>query len=446
MSTSTHTDRTYINNIMTLTKTKMSQEAKTLMAAEIEAEITRRTQETDAELQRWIKIGQSHAKRTRLIISFWKFITTHIKAATGGIKGSYTRTLLELPFALSEGFATPGYGNPIGRDIDICVFDQRQVPNENVNLARVDKLKSLMLSLKCKLSCSKYQKQPGPIFGDYSLTHIKDVTITEQTPNMSPSALSLLGIPHYVLTMTDSDGVSIQIDLLESNPNSSAQWPCGDFSVNELTLGDTGLKPLKKVAKSFMSILNNIANKEAVCDIRFQTGDIANNGSMFARNAIFRCISFFMMNRIKVIDSGYRLVTHKHKLPEFRIERTEPCSVTACDAPYPVLKLICGHELSAPAFNGIIYQSSNEYTHAVMCPLCRASLAISTVEVAQTPVAVPSINLDDDSPDEQIDAEARTDGDSLYSKDVLQHYTEAVHSATESFPEREGGRFGMDYS
>jgi len=315
---------------------------------------------------------------------------------SGGVTGSFIRQLLELPFALAEGFTTDGYGQPNGHDVDIVLFEELG--------ARNAKLIGSVLSAYChelnnliKMHDINPEKVTAPKFGSLDVISVSDVTLKKEDMKQDDAIgrKKVADIPHFVLNCVDSDENLYTIDLLAWLPLTDDKWPTGDYNVNSLILNKNGLKLTKgiKGKTSMMQILHCIANKEANCLIDLHTLHVdafSNNyyDMGYSAKSNLMQIGFFFTNRAKIMAYGYNKMSSKFKVPKFSIENTDECYVTSCKPPYINIHLECSHKISTMAFMGEITKGKNQYKDQFACYLCRKPMRILFEDIKESKIEV----------------------------------------------------------
>jgi hypothetical protein len=337
-----------------------------------------------ALLKKMEKIGNCFKKKSQFICEFQKSMKNMLEdeiyhdviSVTGG---SFTRQFLEVPFAMADLYSCPGYGNCIGRDIDIYLF---KTPDNDSNTKKERMIKAFD-EMKRFLDLHEIV---GPIikapkFGQYTLIEIIDTTVLNTKIGDPPGKTSLLNIPHFVCIFQDEENVQLVVDIVAWKPfidksinKTVSNWSIGDFDVNKIIMTSEGISVENQ---NFFEILNHISTKEASCfiDIK-QLHDIINQPiTRQEKIPQLNQFVFFITNRMKIISSGYTMSSNKSHLPKIKIELDEPCVITQMSPPFPSLLLDCDHCISIMGYYGIINEEY-EYTEALNCPLCRNDLRV----------------------------------------------------------------------
>jgi len=319
-----------------------------------------------------VKIGKDFVNKIKCILSLRKTFQELLNTP-GYVGGSLIRQLFELPVALSELFDTPGYGNPIGRDIDIYLS---LYEDTDLKIKFQEKIKEINNYIQFhKISPQTF---PPIKFGEYELIQITDSTLIEMAENEMFGKKKLLNIPHYLFILKDSNNIQITIDVLGWKPESDNYWPNYDFDVNKLYLLKDGIH-----GDDFDNILNHIINKEARCEINLKLlhntlTDVAPKSEKIPK---LNQLIFFLTNRMKLIGNGYKICGLD--VPDIFIEKKDHCPISNISPPYLSLNLICNHQMSIMTFIGIINEINN-YTEAIRCPYCRNSILMKFNEVEST--------------------------------------------------------------
>jgi hypothetical protein len=330
-----------------------------------------------------VKIGTDFINKIKCILSLRKTFN-ELLGTFGYIGGSLIRQMFELPMALSESFKTPGYGNPIGRDIDIYLYKYQK---DNLSTELREKVREMNNFIRFhKLSPHTF---PAIKFGEYELMEITDSTLTEILESDMIGKKKLLNIPHYLFILKDVDNIQITIDVLGWKPESDIYWPNYDFDVNKIYMTEHGFE-----CDDFDNTLNHIINKEADCVINLKLlhntlSDIAPKSEKISK---LNQLIFFLTNRMKLIGTGYKICGKD--VPNIFIEEKECCIISGLNAPYLSLNLMCNHQISIMTFIGIVNEI-NDYTEAIRCPYCRDSILIKfndiefTNIISWTPIEPP---------------------------------------------------------
>jgi hypothetical protein len=317
------------------------------------------------------KIGKNFTKKIDCILSLRKTFG-EMFSTKGIVGGSFIRQLFEISFSLSELFETNGYANCIGRDIDIYIYQDDWDCCENKKNNIINKIKDLNNFIKFH----RYSPQifPPIKFGEYELCDITDSTIYEVESTDSIGKKKLIGIPHYLFVLKDSNNIQLTIDILAWIPKSDIYYTDADFDINKIQLMDDGI-----YCRNFDEILYHIMKKEASCLVNLELLHDSLKQITLRTNKLpsLNQLIFFMTNRIKIISTGYKFCS-ENTIPEIYIEKKEICGITCVSPPYISLKLVCNHTLSIMAFVGLINEQS-EYTESLRCPYCRSDLLLNFI-------------------------------------------------------------------
>jgi hypothetical protein len=322
-----------------------------------------------------VNIGKDFVNKMKCILSLQKTFQ-ELLGTEGIVGGSLIRQLFELPVALSQSFETPGYGNPIGRDIDIYISSYK-----NLDLASRLQEKVKDMNNFIKFHRISPQTFPSIKIGDYELIEITDSTLTEILPDDMYGKKKLLNIPHYLFIFKDENNKQITMDVLGWKPESDKYWPNNDFNVNEIIMESHGFSCDDKI----INVLHNIFNKEAICNINFKilhnvlTEIVPKSEKIPKLNQMI----FFLVNRMKIKGLGYKICGSA--IPDVFVEDTEICNISGINPPYLSLKLVCGHSISLMTFVGIVNEH-NDYTEAIRCPYCRDSILINLIDVESSKI------------------------------------------------------------
>ena len=122
------------------------------------------------------KIGINFVNKLNCILSLRRTLLDAF-FTRGIVGGSFIRQLFELPVSLAELFETPGYGNPIGRDIDIYIY--KNVEDVSDNFIKTMDCKMMEINNYVRYHRIAPSKYPPVKFGCYELIKITDSTIFE---------------------------------------------------------------------------------------------------------------------------------------------------------------------------------------------------------------------------------------------------------------------------
>ena len=333
--------------------------------------LEKKIKEQDEYKNKINKIGSNFVDKFNCILSIRKTFKELISDSNVLIGGSLIRQLFELPVALSEDFKVAGYGNPIGRDIDIYLYE-----NQQTNKLKIEsQIKELNTFLGFHRTAPSVY--PPIKFGNYELVGITDSTIYDVEEYDIIGKRRLINIPHYLFILKDKDNKQITIDILGWKPYNDSQWPTTDFDVNKLQLTEYGIVSSKQF--EFDTILHHIINKEAVSkvDTNKLHNVIALSVPKKQKLSQLNQFIFFMTNRLKICGVGYQIFGEK--IPDIYIEKEDACNITNIDPPYIVMNLVCGHKISIMAFVGII-NTENDYSEAIKCSYCREQLLVKFID------------------------------------------------------------------
>lgn len=333
-------------------------------------------------IERQKDISNCFREKVGLITAVIKGIESICYPKGGGspiIFGSFPRQLLESAFMATHDYVR-GYGNSIGHDIDIILFDNKFFYNHSQDaFQKVAQYLTFVSSIDHE-NCR---------FNGYSLISIKDASILHRISSV-PNVHSIQGIPHLILHFK-KDNMVIKIDLLAYPPDNTPEWPNGEYDVNSLRLSPYGITTFPygittftahdKVPK-FIDILNNIANRRAVCTIDFPKllAPLSVPCVFGQKSAVIVQLIHFLTNRLKVLETGYTEICSNTKIPDFTIEYNEICSITCEEPPYPVVRMKCGHVYSVSALTGLATIQSSNATESIKCTQCRQTLDIQMIE------------------------------------------------------------------
>lgn len=341
------------------------------------------------------KIGTAFIDRLEIFKELWALFVSfsekeHMIQLDGGLCGSYNRQLLELPFALENNFEEIGFGNPIGHDIDIILY-QHLYEHEIKYIT--EKFIKLMTQIDehVKYSFLNAERVSQIKINNKVLINVVDVTLSECNIKAGdPIGKKILkDIPHYVLKFKDiRDNSIIEADILLYKPKNDTCWASVDFDVNGLILNSRGIINSESRDFDFLNVLTSIKKREAECNINF--------GSIYDKTVIpgqlretkkpyFMQFAFTLLNRFKILDVGYTNIVSKYKLIDYSINTEDPCPITCCAAPYYEINLVCNHKVSIMAYIGILEESVYDSSQAIRCPMCRSDLLVKLTEKIPEP-------------------------------------------------------------
>jgi hypothetical protein len=122
--------------------------------------------------------------------------------------------------------------------------------------------------------------------------------------------------------------------------------------------------------------------------------DLQNKVMSFKEKSnIFNNIIHFTGFRTKILAVGYDSIESDSHVCDIQIELTEECPISGAKAPYPVISLDCGHNISVIALSGLVNIQASDYTESVRCPHCRANLMPKMIEKKPDFTAVPDPSI-----------------------------------------------------
>lgn len=298
------------------------------------------------------------------------------------IFGSFTRNLLEKIFMNS---AEVGFGNPINHDIDLTVFENIQYYN-----IEKDNFNDMISLFKIVANNNNFDFD----FYGYKIIDITDKTLRDSdlTQFVGFGKKIMVNVPHFVILLK-KDNILIKYDLLAYKVTHDLNNWQNEFNTNSLSLTNSGIvinNPNKEKSYNFFNILHSVLEREVVCNIPFEK--ILHNFSLKLRDEkiqILNQIIWFMTNRTKVLSLGYKKISSDLKFPDYIIEKVEQCDLTGNSAPYIKIKLECLHYISLMGLIGITNIRTSDWTEAIKCPYCRASLNIKLIEIKPIEIVVP---------------------------------------------------------
>jgi hypothetical protein len=280
------------------------------------------------------------------------------------ITGSFTRQLLELPFALENTFSTANFADPRNRDIDIIVannFGSGTTHSQCVTAA-IDILMGII------------QKNPHEKF---TLLKSYNVSINKINKNDTVGKKALYNIPHCKLIFQYmSTEKHIEIDIIGWKPMSLQGWTNIDFDVNGIMLNNKGFST--QYSANFLDTIINISEKK--CKSLVNCKNIYDHG--YSNASTLSQLLFFVCNRMKIITNGYSIEAAEN-IPVIKIERENKCIITGDKPPYPLFHLECDHWISISSLIKNI-QKSDFHCHICDCDIkfkwCTGVVPISAGE------------------------------------------------------------------
>jgi hypothetical protein len=354
---------------------------KLLHKPEPETETKQSTLMPEAEIK---KIGVEFVDKLTLCRSIIEYfdplLATIMKNASCCIAGSFNRQLIELPFALANGFdkisenGIGGFGNPVGHDVDIVIFDKMSTKQKSRAYKRITE-------------CMMHLKNSGIHFGCYELTDIVDSTIDEV--NISEydaiGKRNMSNIPHYVLKFTKKTEKMncIIVDILGWRPTNEDNTISADFNVNSLLMSRKGLYCKNH---NFFDIITDISKRQATSTTNFmRLCESLKNDSFMERLRGLKQINNFVSNRLKILNCGYKTIsTYDYDTPEICTEEHDDCYITGSPPPYLTVTLECGHKMSKDAL-AYLSQLKIVKDFSFKCPLCRSPLNFKLVKGVKRP-------------------------------------------------------------
>jgi len=360
-------------------------------------------------------IGTDFVAKIAICRSLLKYMKKDLNI-TGGIVGSFVRQMMELPFLMKDIYKITdddmiGFGNPIDHDVDIVLVKEAH----NKEIIR-NKMIKMMNSINDELGKLK--------FGDYIVSEIVDVTITNVLQSDPIGKQHLLNVPHYQIRLdksdTDIDNLdsnlvvvlgdttdedennvtqrSIIIDIIgwypEQDKNyynphltkcniTSEMWPVVDFDVNSLMMEKNGFHIKSMLGKvntiDLFDIFENIEKRRAKCliDLQGLHEQMVRVPDATSKVICLKQLSFFIGNRMKILSNGYNKVIGN--IPDYGIEEKEECRITHCSPPYLVYKLECGHDFSSVALMSFMQRNVSDNFN-FMCHKCRKDFKLKFTE------------------------------------------------------------------
>lgn len=277
------------------------------------------------------------------------------------VYGSFVRQYLEMPFMPDLDLnMSSGYGNCIGRDIDIMMYNK--FFNYNNYIMHEELYDFINEELNMIIEYPTF-------FGKYKLNSFKDATIRNVNTTDSLGKTRLLLIPHYKLEFINLYDETLEVDLFGWRPSNGEYFSNDDFNVNCIYLNKNGICCNEN--DDMLDILGHIRKKQAKQLLDVQRLEQLSIENPLIRESLYKQIIYFLSERIKILNMGYDIISN-NLFPNITIERDEDCIITCCQAPYINFELQCGHKISIISLAGLITQ--NEYSYNLCCPICRADV------------------------------------------------------------------------
>lgn len=368
------------------------------------------------------KITDNFRTKTDFVVKFFKFVKNNISLSHSiKIFGSFVRNMFEKIYLNIDD--KTGYGDCRGNDVDMVIFDNiYEYTDYKIYFdIFIDKLRKIMMINN--ISSDKI------LIGEYYLTNIK-------ANSDDPKHIS------YVLKFINkNDNTELIIDmnayLIKNGDISQYNHPLYniDFDVNAIYLCENGFK-IDGITTEFdmFDTLNNIMNKTAVSGIPFSDYcRDAEEGLRIKKVDALKKVNHFILKRIKIMDKGYKL-KGVYGLPDFRIEKTEPCEITMFSPPYPVIKLKCNHEMSLMSFAGILFKRVSEYSEKISCPMCRETLLPKILMCTPEKISEPQIPTYPFEEEIKIDKPVSLTGLSKENYDFIIELLTHTHTSAQQIP------------
>lgn len=368
------------------------------------------------------KITDNFRTKTDFVVKFFKFVKNNIHVSHSiKIFGSFVRNMFEKIYLNIDD--KTGYGDCRGNDIDMVIFDNiyEYTDNKLYFDTFIDKLRKIMMINN--ISSDKI------LIGQYYLMNIK------------ANSDDLKYISYVLKFINNNDKTELIIDmntyLIKNGDSSQYNHPLYniDFDVNAIYLCESGFK-IDGITTEFdmFDTLNNIMNKTAVSGIPFSDySKDAEEGLRIKKVDALKKFNQFILKRIKIMDKGYKL-KGVYGLPDFRIEKFEPCEITMFSPPYPVIKLKCNHEMSLMSFAGILFKRVSEYSEKIACPMCRETLLPKILMCAPEKISEPKIPIYPFEEEIKIDKPVSLIGLSKENYDFIIELLTRTHTSAQEIP------------
>ena len=323
------------------------------------------------------QMGKDYIEKINCLTHIQKTFNNIFDNADCIIYGSIIRQIFELPKSLSTFFDDYNYGNSINDEIDIHIY------NNKPDIKNIQMISEKILEIHKIINL--HQLLPDivtpPKFGNYNLVHIEDKTIRVQSYNSIHDS-SVIGNPYYKFHLNNiNDKNNILIINIYGWTNYKNKSK-NITHIENLCLSNNGIifNNLFNINNNstFVNIINDIINKEMITNIDLKSIHEIINKPIEKKDKCLELLKFidFFINKIELIKCGYQLKSSIYEIPEYIIEKVEPCDITSINAPYIKFKLVCDHYISIMSFLGII-NSEIEGTESIQCPYCRDQLNIS---------------------------------------------------------------------
>jgi len=342
-------------------------------------------------------------EKSLLVFALIKFIRS-ITTLTPIVYGSFVRQMFEKSFM--SIYDDTGYGNSQNHDIDISVYVNEVQYNNNYYREKFNFLIELLSKLT---NNNKFN------FNGFILTSINNNTITKEETKYTCHCGSIycsirhnrynknmgkfVNVPHYHLIFSkkvnDKD-INILVDLFSYKISNQDGYNIdGDLDVNKIELTDDCIRTSHITNIDVIDIIENIINKKVVCNVKFNDiiEKIKTTALVFEeKKTLYNYITMFLVNRLKVLNSGYEKIYGKHSMIKFSIETEETCIITDLEPPYLLVHLECGHKMSLMAIAGSTNIKASNTSEGINCPYCRQKL-IPQLDNELSPTTIfPSYN------------------------------------------------------
>ena len=274
------------------------------------------------------------------------------------IYGSTVRKMFELIFQSNNFEANNSLGDMFNSDINI-LYNYEMTPDKvSVSTAFYNLLHSLEMTRT--ISDQPNSDIKVPMYGGYKLSSINSSLYHISNDD---------NIPKAKLIFTKGN------DIIYVNMICWRYKEIVDFSVNNFVWTNNGIQPLFNY--TFYNYIENIYFQESKYLYR---PEILQNDAFPTHISLTRKNKVIYLNKmydligkriLKLLPSNYKIINNPT-----RIESLEDCHITGCKAPYPYIKLICGHKLSLMAYKGILHKTNDDDTQSLRCPFCRSDLKI----------------------------------------------------------------------
>jgi len=350
-------------------------------------------QKSAAQLQHKASMYEKVCLRHQRMSDRWKFVIVWLRLmlsyhSHACVVGNFLRKSFEAMFQTCYMEANDWIANADGGGVD---FVLNPVPfQERDKIHMTEKFFQLVSLLQSVQSYNNKKSATGMenLFANYKLMDLSISSIKQCVDNNETI------VPHCTCKFAHISGR----DVFVMHVYAWMPLSLHTFSVNSLQLKDDGLRSFAFGCDT-LSILENMIHRESKYTQQpSQIQQLAFPRDVFLEHSmkskyLQKILQLISDPLLQMMESGYQLVgTH----PAIYIERKDDCPITSTKAPYPCVKLVCGHYVSIMAYKGLVTIQSHESTESIRCPMCRHDLLLMFVRTGETKEVFTLTHVEDE--------------------------------------------------